>query len=47
MVNASLNWSSIVGLILAIWGLISAPLAIAQDTDVPPSKEFTHSLSYS
>ena len=30
MVNASLNWASICGLILAIWGLISAPLAIAQ-----------------
>ena len=30
MINASLNWSSICGLVLAIWGLISAPLAIAQ-----------------
>ena len=30
MVNASLNWASISGLILAIWGLIAAPLAIAQ-----------------
>ena len=30
MVNASLNWASIVGFILAIWGLISAPLAITQ-----------------
>ena len=30
MVNASLNWASIVGIILAIWGLISAPLAITQ-----------------
>ena len=30
MVNASLNWASIVGFVLAIWGLISAPFAIAQ-----------------
>ena len=30
MVNASLNWASICGIILAIWGLIAAPLAIAQ-----------------
>ena len=30
MVNASLNWSSICGIVLAVWGLISAPLAIAQ-----------------
>ena len=30
MVNASLNWASICGIVLAIWGLISAPLAIAQ-----------------
>ena len=30
MVNASLNWSSICGIILAIWGFIAAPLAIAQ-----------------
>ena len=30
MVNASLNWASIVGIVLAIWGLISAPLAITQ-----------------
>ena len=30
MVNASLNWASIFGFILVIWGLISAPLAIAQ-----------------
>ena len=30
MVNASLNWASICGIVLAIWGLISGPLAIAQ-----------------
>ena len=30
MVNASLNWASIWGILLAIWGLIAAPLAIAQ-----------------
>ena len=30
MVNASLNWASICGIVLAIWGLIAAPLAIAQ-----------------
>ena len=30
MVNASLNWASICGIVLAIWGLISAPLAIIQ-----------------
>ena len=29
MVNASLNWASICGIILAIWGLIATPLAIA------------------
>ena len=29
MVNASLNWASICGIILAIWGLIASPLAIA------------------
>ena len=27
MVNASINWASIVGILLAIWGLISAPLS--------------------
>ena len=30
MINTSLNWASIFGIVLAIWGLISAPLAIAQ-----------------
>ena len=30
MVNASLNWASICGIVLATWGLVSAPLAIAQ-----------------
>ena len=30
MANASINWASIVGILLAIWGLISAPLAITQ-----------------
>ena len=30
MVNTSLNWASICGIVLAIWGLIAAPLAIAQ-----------------
>ncbi len=30
MVNASLNLASICGFILAIWGLIATPLAIAQ-----------------
>ena len=30
MVNASLNWASICGILLAIWGLIAAPLSIAQ-----------------
>ena len=30
MVNATLNWASICGIVLAIWGLISAPLAITQ-----------------
>ena len=30
MVNASTNWASVVGIVLAIWGLISAPLAITQ-----------------
>ncbi len=30
MVNASLNWSSIVGLILFFYGVLTAPLAIAQ-----------------
>ena len=30
MVNTSLNWSSIAGIVLAIWGLIVFPLAIAQ-----------------
>ena len=30
MVNASINWASVVGIVLAIWGLISAPLAITQ-----------------
>ena len=30
MVNASLNWASICGIILAFFGLITAPLAITQ-----------------
>tara|TARA_B100000073_G_scaffold75810_1_gene57206 strand:+ start:647 stop:1060 length:414 start_codon:yes stop_codon:yes gene_type:complete len=30
VVNASLNWASIVGLILFFYGLLTAPLAIAQ-----------------
>jgi|TARA_B100001540_G_C15595593_1_gene546139 hypothetical protein len=30
VVNASLNWSSIVGLILFFYGVLTAPLAIAQ-----------------
>ena len=30
MVNASLNWTSIVGLILFFYGVLTAPLAIAQ-----------------
>ena len=30
MVNASLNWSSIIGLILFFYGVLTAPLAIAQ-----------------
>ena len=30
MVNASLNWASIVGLILFFYGVLTAPLAIAQ-----------------
>lgn len=30
MVNASLNWASIVGLILFFYGVFTAPLAIAQ-----------------
>jgi len=30
MVNASLNWASICGIVLAVWGFIAAPLAIAQ-----------------
>ena len=30
MVNASLNWSSIIGLILFFYGVFTAPLAIAQ-----------------
>ena len=29
MVNASLNWASICGIILAVWGLLASPLAIA------------------
>lgn len=30
MVNASLNWASILGIVLVIWGLIAAPASIAQ-----------------
>ena len=30
MVNASLNWSSLIGLILFFYGVLTAPLAIAQ-----------------
>ena len=30
MVNASLNWSSIVGLLVFVYGLAAAPLAFAQ-----------------
>jgi hypothetical protein len=30
VVNASLNWASIVGLILVFYGVLTAPLAIAQ-----------------
>ena len=30
MVNASLNWTSIVGLLLFFYGILTAPLAIAQ-----------------
>ncbi len=30
MVNASLNWASIGGIVLVIWGLIAAPASIAQ-----------------
>ena len=30
MVNASLNWASIVGILLALYGLAAAPLSIAQ-----------------
>ena len=30
MVNASLNWASIIGLILFFYGVLTAPLAIAQ-----------------
>ena len=30
MVNASLNWASIGGIVLAIWGLIGAPASLAQ-----------------
>ena len=30
MVNASLNWASCVGLIVCVYGLATAPLAIAQ-----------------
>ena len=30
MVNASLNWSSIIGILLFLYGVLTAPLAIAQ-----------------
>ena len=30
MVNASINWASLCGIVLATWGLITSPLAIAQ-----------------
>ena len=30
MVNASLNWASILGIVLVIWGLIAAPASLAQ-----------------
>ena len=30
MVNASLNWTSICGIVLAVWGLIAAPASLAQ-----------------
>ena len=30
MVNASLNWASILGILLVIWGLIAAPASLAQ-----------------
>ena len=30
MVNASLNWASISGIVLVIWGFIAAPASIAQ-----------------
>ena len=30
MVNASLNWASITGIVLCIWALIAAPAASAQ-----------------
>ena len=30
MVNASLNWASITGIILALFGIIAAPASIAQ-----------------
>ena len=30
MVNASLNWSSLIGVILFFYGVLTAPLAIAQ-----------------
>ena len=30
MVNASLNWASIVGILLALYGLAAAPLSIVQ-----------------
>ena len=30
MVNASLNWTSICGIVLVIWGLIASPAALAQ-----------------
>ena len=30
MVNASLNWASIAGLILSLWGLLATPAGISQ-----------------
>ena len=30
MVNASLNWGSIFGIMFILWGLIASPLAVAQ-----------------
>ena len=30
MVNASLNWASIVGILLSLWGLLATPAGISQ-----------------